>query len=263
MKTSASRFLTALAVTTLTVTSAANAALTWTPTELDAVGGANQIFNTVNFNPADLTTYGPSDWSYWGWSSGAIVETNGKLGGNLIGVPTTPGTITSDQDDAGPGVVGKFSFTDGTSPAADSNVNAGAGMWDGGSWQDSVPNPELQFTVPVGPGTNTLHLWFSLDKANGILLDMLDSGANVIGTTLNLSNLGGDSRRGYLYKIDYGGADSPDTVSFRLSLNGRQQNDTRIVLNAAALQQAVIPEPASLALLATGGLLILGRRRRA
>ncbi len=211
---------------------------------------------------SDLTALGTTDWAVWGWDSNAIVELRQKNGGSGIGALTSnktsgqrsPATVSNGQLNSA------FDFTDGTPPnETGNNFSGGAGLDRQGS---PNPLPIFSFDAPMNAdgSDNVLIVWFSGQKinTNGVNIKLFD-GATQIGSTIIPTIATGDNKNMWIYEFEYGGADSARDLTFTFTMTSGGQDDAMIMMHGAALQ--VIPEPASLALLGLGGLLLLPRRR--
>jgi len=245
---------------------ATHAAVTATITEKVNVQSSN--FGSASFpnnSFDDLTTLGPTDWAIWGLSSGTIVESNSKSGGSGIGSLTSANpnrsgsSLTSTMD-----VPTTFDFTDGVSPTSGTNVNGGVGMNRGNTinFEAPTPGPLFSFDVSVGVPNNTLYVWLSGKKlaASGATLKVLDGASTIQSIGFGSSDT--DVEAGFVYEIVYGGdTTTSGTVTIEIAAPNLRQNDGKLFVHAAALE--VVPEPASLALLGLGGLLMLSRRRKA
>ncbi len=261
---------------TLGLASPTDAAIVVTATaESSQIGAAYTGLSFPNGYPNDLTTLGTTDWAYWqGEVGGVITELNGKSAGSGIGLPVfaNPNRNGTVQNQIGGYVGTHFAFTDGTAPASNVDLtSAGVTAQRGGSLTYSNdPGPSFQFSAPVGIADNTLYVWFSAYKAvgtNAFNITVWD-GLTQIGSTLTADGApGGDTGTAYVYKFVYGGdTTTSGNLDFKFQMTDGNQDNATFTLNAAALQAAAVPEPASIALLGLlglGGLLLLPRRRNA
>ena len=243
---------------------ATHAAVMVNSTQLSHTTGG--VFGNRTFPTApelsDLTALGTTDWAVWGWDNNAIVEIRKKNGGSGIGAVTSNKTTgqRSPANVANGQLNSAFDFTDGTAPNVSANDFSGGAGLD----RQASPNPLpiFSFDAPMnanGPN-NVLLVWFSGQKinANGVNIKFFD-GATQIGSTLIPSITTGDFKNMWVYKFEYGGADSARDLTFTFSMTSGSQNDSMLMMHGAAFQ--VIPEPASLMLLGLGGLCMLGGRR--
>jgi len=224
----------------------------------------NASFSSSSYT--NLTTYGATDWAYFGatGSGGSITKVNQMADGSGIGMPTY-----SDYDRTGTIYQGTsantyFTFTNGTSPASGTNVSdPGASINRGGSIHYlNDPGPSITFSAPVGTGTNTLDVWFSGFGSASYTIAAFD-GSTQIGSTVLVPAGGDQNHDAYVYELDYGGATTTSgLLSFTFGGVGGQDPDS-ITLNAAALTAAgpEVPEPAAAGLIALGSLGLLARRR--
>lgn len=200
-------------------------------------------YNNMTLPTADLTALGPSDWCVWDWSGNAIVEINGKSGVSLIG--PVADAFDSDAQAVSTKVVARFSFTDGTSPASGSNVDAGAGWtrsdWSSNSAQSSVV-PTLTLSIPASSVIHTLCLWATGYKGDYLRLRVFDGSGTQVGTTTDglVSGTGSNGFAAFCYKLEYGGAAASETWTVRLDLVAPEQDDAFLELEAAAL---MLPPP--------------------
>ncbi len=118
---------------------------------------------------------------------------------------------------------------------------------------------KVEINTSGTPSTDLLNVTGSLNLEPSAILDIFDVGADVLlapGTTLTFLDYGGTWNGGIFDGHPDDSVFSLGSNQFQISYNGPGGTDTAITLTA------VVPEPASVALLSFGTLLLAVRRRR-
>mgnify|MGYP006288044451 FL=1 len=210
----------------------------------------------------DMTALGTVDWVVWDtdsadknteWTdplSDARVE---KAGGTAIGALNT---LTTDnpytqltKDNGGDEV--ELNWTDGDAPTsgeATQGLRTGTGTNDGSSLGHG-----FTFDVTAGPASQTLYVYTGTNNADGTFRAILKDGLGdeIVSDSATLTTDKG------IWDVTFSDADAAT-----LTIEWENTNDTGNWDNVQIFGAAVIPEPASLALLCLAGAAILGRRRR-
>jgi hypothetical protein len=224
---------------------------------LPGISSAAQLTGSVSTQvpgSINITAEGFFDWGLWdyqtsGANAGSGAPSNRKVAGAAISSMTaimgTPRGITGTL------TAPRYTYTDGTSPAAQTNVLAGA-ITDttlntvGAGWRLSITgDPAVERTVKV---------FVSAFASRGEMTATLNGATTYMNSTIN----GGTGRALGFYTFTF----QPDAVGDTLNL--QYVIDTVGGSNANVDLQAVtvgIPEPASLGVIGLGGMVLLRRRR--
>ncbi len=150
----------------------------------------------------------------------------------------------------------KFSYDDGISPISSSGATVN-GMAD-----DLLSTVGSGFEVNIeGLGSpQTAYIWVSGFNADGQFTAFLGPDTVVFDESASLSYGGSTSKAPVLYTVSFTTANPGDILKIRYEVKSINGSNAHVLLSAIAL--SAIPEPASLALLGLGGLLMLPRRGR-
>ena len=223
---------------------------------LAGMAGASVLTGSVDTNPpthADLTAAGGLDWAIWDYTSSSAVASlapsNTKSGG--------PGIISSVTAVSGNvrGVTGEqqyFTYTDGTSPTSVTDDQIGAAIH---ATLEIVGEGVIVQVTGDPLATYQVSLWATGGNgAEGILTASLSGADDVVLATRN-----DIPRTAQLFTYSF----RPDSAGDRLTLTLlNQQAGGYAFVGYQALAVSVVPEPATLSLLAVGTLAMLSRRRR-
>jgi len=218
-----------------------------------AVGDAVLTDNDTGNDPDP----GTGDWRVW-LNTVAAAGSDEKSGGSQISDLATSGVTSSAFNDTVGASLFAFDWVDGTSTAIGTDVggglqsNAGSGGIGDGYSMDITLNSTSGFIT----------LWLGVRKTTGQLDVTSDQGGGVLYTDNSVSDLA--SNAGGVYTLTFSDAVVGEklTIDWTLDDTSLISEDWRLRVYGAAIDTA-IPEPASLALVGLGGLLMLGRSRRA
>ena len=219
----------------------------------------------------DMTAQGTADWVVWDtgsidknkeWTapiSDARVE---KAGGTAIGAltkfdavnPSTQAIKDSNND------LAELSWTNGDAPTTGAATQGlRTGLETGVSGNDVVSSfgDGFTFDVTAGPASQTLYVYTGTFNAGGTFRAILkDDLGDEIDSVIDSTALTGDKG---IWEVTFS-----DASAETLTIEWENTTDSGNFDNVQIFGAALIPEPASLALLGVGGLVMLrGRRRRA
>ena len=256
------------AATALFATAGFAHAATITGSFTQTSGNTGNTDVTLTSSPVPLPTDpGFGDWKVWNNTSGTT-DLNGsdeKLVSDLIGSLSEIDNGTNNFS-TGSGLASNagaaafdWAWSDGTPDLTDSQVsgtnNGGLQSNTGGDNGDGYRLPitvattsgTIRLYVGVRESTATLRVTSSTQPTNFTLGGPANTGGNAAG----------------IYTINFSNATPGEVLIFDYTLNNTADADRRLRYFGAAVDvTGVIPEPASLALLGLGGLLLLPRRKR-
>ena len=217
-----------------------------------------------------LTDGGTIDWVYYdegndsdGFNSNEDDISNSKATGSGISDLMVTGGNPAARDFT-PGHT--FQYSDGESPTNDSNFNPGTsfvGNLDGDSEAFlDLDGTSISITVEGDPALGrTFTLYGAVKRAS---IDITASLNGAADETESFGPPSGDTGTfDFVYSVDFLPDSASDELTVTLTPTGSVapgSNFNSIRFGAATL--APVPEPASLAVLAAGGLCLLPRRRR-
>ncbi len=226
--------------------------LTLTQTANDRDGG------TIN-----LTSEGSLDWFQYGTGSGVIRKSSTGLAAgpavDWIKITAETGSYTDSEDR----YVEDTSWTDGTPDQTGTGFDEGRLVSGSGvsTWTFEVENIELiengvfrYFTYSRGYKST-----FRVEVRDMVTNDLLGTDNISVDTNASLNQF-----NQVVFSAD-ATVSNPQKLVVIATADGYSTASTnfrRFGINAATLGGTIIPEPASLALLAAGGVLMFGRRRR-
>lgn len=257
-----------------TVTSASMLSFQTQPTGL-----GDALENAV----VDLTVVGAEDWVVFGdgppnsnFNSGApslgtLIATNSRVGGTAISESLVlDSSLQTTLVDLSPFTGSRVLFdTDGNGSGDDQggvamrrNNTPSGGLVDWGG------DDNIVLTVDASPVERVLSLWVLVNGSPTpqdiiAMLDVAlgDGSAAPISSVGAADDSGGAGDRVYLFEIVYS-ADTDTTLTATLSGANEFDNlSTGDSIGIVAAATRVVPEPASLALLAAGGAVMLRRRQ--
>ena len=252
------------AFTTVVGLTAATSAATITGSVLKGpVGDSGSVDQLLTSSPTPVASDpGFGDWKVWDATTN-LDGSDEKIDGTFIG-------SLSEIDN------GANNFSTGS--ALGSGAGAAALDW---AWSDGTPQLTDGFTGGTNNGglqSNTggdsgdgYRLTITLPNAAGRILyavgvresiaqlTVTSSVSGTSGFSPILANTGGNNAA--VYALDYTGGTSGEVLTLDWTLINTADSDRRLRIFGAAIDQP-IPEPASLALLGLGGLLLLPRRKR-
>jgi len=247
-------FLTTLAVTALAGT--ANAAVI--NGSLVSTTSGNLNVTLTDNDPLNDPDLGNLDWNVWvrtgSGPSYNVTPSDQKLGGTAIGALSVLGS--PDVGQGGGGADNRsFNWVDGTNTAvASPSTNAIRELFN----TDNGEGFSLDITLPAGDSTVTLFVGIRNGTASLVASSGTTTLYNSADENENISNSGSNNYGRYVLDISNAVPNELLTVDFT-RVSG-QTGEGRLRLYGAAV--SVIPEPASLALVGLGSLLMLGRDRR-
>jgi hypothetical protein len=197
----------------------------------------------------NLTEVGTVDWR-------DFATGDRKAGGTRISDYSVVGTLNSETA-TNLGIA--TTFTDGT-PVAERTDNKDTRFVLIAENQ-GVTRPGMEFTVDAGPTSETLFVYAAGWNARTELIVTLGGETQTLSFDAAVNPDSGENHFGAAFRIDFSSA-APETMTVRLGLLDFADQPSEWS-NAGIKAVALIPEPASLALLGLGGLMVLGRRRPA
>jgi len=219
-----------------------------------------QISGSV-FSPSadsvDLSAEGSVDWAHWGYtnkdtfnhksSGGSQISALGMFNEGANAPVTTRARLTDSHS--------VFKWNDGNPNGAitDGHYGVYTGNFDG-------PGRGFVFTVPADLLQRVLKVYVGEWNANGTLeASLSDSSAPMYTNTM--SGVSGQTVQG-VYTLNYSAASNGKTLQVRWKETGVLPGGAdNVAIQAASLQVAFVPEPATLALLSSGIALLFMRRR--
>jgi hypothetical protein len=204
-------------------------------------------------SPYNMTARGEADWKFW--NNSLTVPLEQKNGGSGIGdlsftAGTGGGTFSSGISGRNP----LYSFTDGTSTASRTD-------WDNKAIFKSPTvdgiNDTISFTVAASTKQSALYI------VAGVQEGTLEISASLAGATDQTDQYvqTGNNPLMALYKLVYTADSDSDLLTVSWKKTAVDNGDASyIFVQSAAL--SVIPEPATLSMIASAGLALLLLRRR-
>ncbi len=225
---------------------------------------AGTISGSISANTSDtnLTTQGVLDWAAWGnEQDGSLNNDNSlspssrKLGANLItGITAIQASPSPSNMAQYFGPLPRFSWTDGTPDVTGTNLALGVRTGNGGTGLG------FELTAPASLGTNTLQVYFVGFSSTIAVTATLSDGS----ATPDIDSTGpiGGSDAPLIYTVNYSADSIGQTLTLRFETTASTNPGSGVSIQAATLDGSAIPEPASLAMLAAGGMMMVIRRRR-
>lgn len=247
-----------LLAATLFCAAAAQAALI-TITKIDP---ATANFGDLSANNYNLSTLGTTDWTIWGAAS--LTPSERMNGGSGIGALAYDDSSTTVKG-FGSSATGRnplYSWSNGTSVTAhggaDFNVLTSANDPAVGNGGTGSTGQTFTLTVDADTKASQLYLWLGAQNSFFDIDATLTGGTSQtlnVGTSANNPDMG-------LFRIDFTADNASDLLTVDLvktAVSGG--NVSNFGIQAAAL--TVVPEPATLSLIASAGLALMLWRRRA
>jgi hypothetical protein len=200
----------------------------------------------------NMTEMGQTDWKFWGNS--LTVPANEKNGGSGIGdLSYTPGTLGGTFEGGSSGKSPQYTFTDGTDP-----VSATASTIQTILKSPTVNsiNDTISFSVAASTEQSTLYIIACAIEST------LELSASLAGAANQTDSWVQNATQPYLalYKLDYTADSDSDLITVSLKKTAYDKVDRNYIgIQSAAL--SVVPEPATLSLIAIFGVALLLRRR--
>lgn len=216
---------------------------------------------TANPSPIDLTTDGPLDWAYWAPTGSGltppVAPTNEKASASLISSMSVVGGTTL-RGSGSSTTLGRYTWTDGTSPATGTNASL-AGLIFNGDLGTSAAGKGLSITLTGDPSvTRYANLYFGGFAATATLTLTLNGATTVIDASQVFANT--NPKQLAVYAISYRPDSAADLLTVQYTASAITDT-TNGHVGAQAVTVSNVPEPAVLSA-ASFGLLLLMRRRR-
>jgi PEP-CTERM motif-containing protein len=218
------------------------------------LANAGILTGTVTNPPpsVNLTTEGTADWIHWGLTTTNDVNrkaTGGSQISNvaLIGTGTTKARLTDS-----PSV---YSWTGGTPTATATNSPTGVYINN-----FSGAGRGFQFTAPADTTARTLEVFLGEFDASGTFEASLSDGS--AATYTNILAGGANQTVQGMYTLNYSANSPGQTLTVKWTETSDLGQFDNVTIQAAGLKLSVVPEPATLGLIAAGAALRLCRRKR-
>jgi hypothetical protein len=204
----------------------------------------------------DLTHEGTKDWAIWGFANGGtstslapdVRKSTGSAISNLTDINPPPSLALRGIGQFT--VPFHFSWTDGNTVPAASNVSAGLQNFSPGVPFVAPDGYGFSFSVPTSPVLETLRVYVSAHHMSGRLMASLSD--NSAPAYIDTGLTGGFNSPGF-YTIDYA-APAGQTLNVQWTQFSPNGDSGNVAIYAVTLT----PEPSSLILLAIGVLAIGG-----
>ncbi|MGC4002005.1 MAG: hypothetical protein QM811_02190 [Pirellulales bacterium] len=200
---------------------------------------------------ANLSSAGSVDWAYWSSALGASAPgtpTNSKLSATPIGSITSIGAGTL-RGSSSTNVNGRFTYTDGTSPTA----STAPGQAITGLFNETLNTNNVGVSLPISlPTTDTylITLWVSGFNATGAMTASLTGATNYTDSSLAFQGTKNAGYYTFLAKADTAG----DTLTLNYVTASNSNASSHVLIAAATVAIAPIPEPSTFAVLAFGAI---------
>jgi hypothetical protein len=207
----------------------------------------------------DLTNvYGIGDWAYWADTSNPAASgdpSNEKSDASLIGSMSVVGGGSLRGSTSGNVPSYDFDFTDGTAPVS-GTVNNLIGVFND---QLRAIGTGVQWDV-ISPTADafSIYVWGTAYNAGGTLTATVGAASDLDA----LLDAAGSRSPGRFYTITVDPDRVGQTVHLEMLLTADNGGFANVSVAGAAVDTAYVPEPATLSLLALGGLGLLRRRRK-
>jgi len=201
----------------------------------------------------NLTSEGTADWIHWGQTNSTTVNRKSG-GGSQFSNLTLINNVTNSAKARLTDSASKLSWTDGTPTPSVTNIPNGVYInnFDG-------PGRGFEFTAPADLLERILKVYLGEYNATGTIQAFL-SDASAPMYTDTLTGVADSTVQG-VYTLHYTAASAGQNLTVRWKESAKLGAADNVTIQAATLQVAFIPEPATLGLLSSGLALLAMRRR--
>jgi hypothetical protein len=217
---------------------------------------------TAPVSPAtDLTGLGTVDWAYWAQTGNGltppVAPSNRKSGGSAVSSLTNVGgsTLRGTTQSA---TVGRYSFTDGTSPASATNVGL-AGLVFNSDIGTNAAGKGLSFTVTGDPAAERgVVLFLGGFSATGNLTLTLNGATTIVDSSQVFPGTGPKELSAFTVRFQ------PDSAADVLTVQWTASDVVNATSGHVGIQAVAVavPEPGAVGLGLVGAMAGLVRRRR-